>query len=95
MSLTKLPLLPSGNIPCWNFVLGQCVFNRGSSGCKFRSGHATKHAIPNQWAQQVADLLAPGLQQILANGPPPPTSKKSKRNEAAGKILPGSGVIRD
>ena len=43
---------------CWAHVLGRCHFG---SNCTFSRGHPKRAEIPDQFAQEVADMLRGGI----------------------------------
>ena len=47
---------------CWAHVLGRCHFG---DGCTFARGHPKRAAIPDQFAQEVVDMLQGGINAMV------------------------------
>ena len=48
---------------CWAHILGRCHFGEG---CTFAKGHPKRQAIPDQFAQEVVDMLGSGIEAVVA-----------------------------
>jgi hypothetical protein len=46
---------------CWVHILGPCTF----CDCAFKQGHLPRDKISDTFADEVASILAPGIQALL------------------------------
>ncbi len=69
---------------CWAHILGRCHFGEK---CSFYRGHPPRKAIPDSFADEVVNVLGPGINAVVAEqqarrpgGSPP--GKRVKGEEA-------------
>ena len=67
--IRDLPIIPeyvANGRPfvCWGHILGRCHFG---TSCSFARGHPPRHAIPDQFAREVVDLLSEGVAVLVGN----------------------------
>ena len=87
-----LPLIPGREQRvCWQHALGRCPFGKR---CKYKWAHSLKPAdMPDAWAQQVCQLIKPGVDYYVANTDPQHQANKRVKREQGGGVggPPGRG----